>query len=645
MRKQPYPITQLAGGINSSVDPLFLKDSESPDAQTARLNKKVLTKNFGFGTFGTVKDNLCVNGSMELDSNWSDYGTPAVNERSAAQVHGGAYSRKFVADDSWDGIKSDTFTTVTGATYSCSFWIYPDDATSIAIAIRKGDDSGDMHNTIHDGLTQDAWNHIQLDITETAGGNGAYIIFNTDLGSGTWYVDDVEIHDTARIMDLSTYSRLSGVNTLIALTLRQANAYNTSTEEFDCIDGSQVFTGDEDDIFFTEHFADKYIITNGRDAIYRYDGTTFEVLGGLAAPDPIITAKYLASFYNHLILFNTVEDGADCPLRVRWSDTGDGEEWDDTDSGTTAGYFDLTETSGEITGCRVLRDRLFVFKTDSVWEIFHVGGSDVFRARMVINGIGTGAGKAIEVIGEKIVFMGSNNFYEFDGSTLTPIGDNISGTYFEPGSMDTNTGKLNRAVSTKLPTLDTWFVGIPTNSDDPDILLEYDFTNKAWMKRNMDLTSICFVSLTTRTVWDDFSGVWDDATGTWDNYGASTGSSFLLTGQNTGLVEKSTTAELSSELFFYETKELVFAHLVRLTEIRLVAKGTTIDVSWSTNGGLTWSETETVNLQSDEFTENIVWLDITCRNIRFKFATYATEIAIKYIEPWYIPRKRSDGGL
>jgi hypothetical protein len=62
----------------------------------------------------------------------------------------------------------------------------------VRIAIRKGDNSGWAYDITHTGLTQDAWNEIEFVYTETAGGAGAYIVFDSDTASsGDWYIDEV----------------------------------------------------------------------------------------------------------------------------------------------------------------------------------------------------------------------------------------------------------------------------------------------------------------------------------------------------------------------------------------------------------------------------------------------------------------------
>ena len=136
--------------------------------------------------------NLVTNGTMEADANWSDYGTPVVNERSTTQVYEQSYSRKLQCSGS-DGIQSDNFTTVTGVTYEGTVWVYPVDRGEINIFVRRGDDSQNAYGNIeHSGLTVGQWNKITFSYTEGgSGGSGAYIVCNDLLG--TYYFDDISI--------------------------------------------------------------------------------------------------------------------------------------------------------------------------------------------------------------------------------------------------------------------------------------------------------------------------------------------------------------------------------------------------------------------------------------------------------------------
>jgi len=142
----------------------------------------------------TLGTNLVVNGSFEADSNWADYNSVNANVRSTTQVYEGTYSRKFTVDGSSQGIQSDNFTTETNKTYYVTFQIYPDDATTARIAIRKGDNSDWANDTAFSGLTQDAWNKVSLAYTDTAGGSGAYLVIHGHGNtSGDFYIDNAKI--------------------------------------------------------------------------------------------------------------------------------------------------------------------------------------------------------------------------------------------------------------------------------------------------------------------------------------------------------------------------------------------------------------------------------------------------------------------
>lgn len=138
-------------------------------------------------------DTLVANGTMEADSNWNDYGSPTANARSDVQAHEGTYSRKFTSDGAGDGIKSDTFSLVSGRDYGWSAWVYPASAqTRVTVKVRKGDDSGDEVDAEKGSLTAGSWNFVTGTFTATAGGASAYIAFSDDDGdTGDWYVDDV----------------------------------------------------------------------------------------------------------------------------------------------------------------------------------------------------------------------------------------------------------------------------------------------------------------------------------------------------------------------------------------------------------------------------------------------------------------------
>ena len=151
------------------------------------------------GVAPTSGDSLIINGDMELDDNWDDYGIPIVNEQSSTQYHGeSGYSRKFTVDSAYAGIRSDPFPVIAGLAYILTFWAYLEDWTDLGIGLRCGDDSGWENIPWITGLTKNAWNEVVRNFSPTVTGPLAYIVFYDDAhGSGTTYIDDVSIFQFA----------------------------------------------------------------------------------------------------------------------------------------------------------------------------------------------------------------------------------------------------------------------------------------------------------------------------------------------------------------------------------------------------------------------------------------------------------------
>ncbi len=98
------------------------------------------------GTFMISGTNLITNGSMELDSDWGNYGTPVVNERSSAQAYSGVYSRHFIGDGSGDGI-NQTVALKYNTYYFYSSFMYTVSGT-VRMATLKGGSPYTSYNTV-----------------------------------------------------------------------------------------------------------------------------------------------------------------------------------------------------------------------------------------------------------------------------------------------------------------------------------------------------------------------------------------------------------------------------------------------------------------------------------------------------------------
>ena len=441
-------------------------------------------------------------------------------------------------------------------------------------------------------------------------------------------------------MHMYTYRQIDGDRYFVCTTVDKAYYYNVSTNQWTFITSSDVFTGDEDDLFCMTTCEDTLIVTNGKDAIQKWDGSSWAALGGLSSPS--IQAKFVVPFYNCLFLLNTIEIGTSTPFRVRWSDVGDMEEYDE--STTLAGYFDIMDTQDHVVAGIVLGDSLYVLKENSIWEIYYTGGTDMFKYRSVIQGVGTQSPHSLHSFGETCGFYGTDNVYEFDGSTAEPIGDHIYNLLYQTEDRITNQGKLNRVRGSYDYHNRLYRLAVPTTTDRPDTEFIYDREVGSWSRRSRQVQCYGFNEATSPTLWSAATGTWTG--GSWDSSWLKRGlpedTPTLVFGSYDQYTYEEDRVELSTELLVWETKDFIFGQSFRLPGVDLHSKGTTIDVSYSTDGGFSWSAETTLNIPSEVYYDDAKYpLNITCEQIRFRLRTRETAFSLAWISPWYISRKRS----
>jgi len=434
--------------------------------------------------------------------------------------------------------------------------------------------------------------------------------------------------NSERVMKICKYPLRSGVDNVIVLT--EDAAYNYANSTFEAITGA-TFTGSSVDHFWYTVYDDVFICTNGYDPAKKWNGTTWANLGGLTD----IKFKYNETFYNYHVICNIVDSSTPYPQRVKWSNIGNAEAYH------YSKFFDLADTPGHITGTIVYNDRLFVFKPDSIYEIYFIGGSDDFKARRVITGVGCRAGQTIKATSIGVIFLGTDGVYVFDGAAVRNISKPLFNYLFETGGREINIEAISKAHAAYNYDPNEYLICLPSaGSDEADVLLKYDVDNNTWTRVSTGYTAMEAVTLPPSPVsWQNTTGVWSDWYGSWVEYVGTNTIPVMLYGTKNGVVKKDDRTYLSTDPLVYETKDFVFEHSQRWVECKFLCKGDSFSVRYSTDKGLTWSDPKTLTPDSTQFTLITDYLNLTSSFLRIRITSTNQNFELMWVEPWYIERK------
>ena len=421
----------LNGGLNSTSGPLGLQDNESSDLQNIDFNKfgSVFKRN-GYQQLNTVTNGA---GTSFDGLHWYEYNSAGSEVRQAMAVGNSKILKMDTLDGTWDDITEDQSVTFTGAGL--------DDATSSGIY----DGSGDIeYKVVIDGTgTPDTFEWFKDDVSQAAGVNisGAEQILDNDLGitfaatTGHTISDQWVFHPATIVTDGYPWTFTNFLNTVYA--------------------------------------------TNGEDAPWQWDGSGNARLSQL--PVDIVFPKFNELFNNFLFYayVGQIEVPGEDPVtnnsRVYWSNLKDTSTWE------AAHFIDVAKDDGqEITGIKVLADRLVIYKTRSIYNMFYTGDTDIPfimpGGGKTASAVGCVASHTIQEVNNGHVFLSHDGFYFFDGNTSYKISEKISNTI-----LGYNTLRLNQSVSLVQRDKNRYMCTMVSSGQaSNDRILVWDYFNNAW---------------------------------------------------------------------------------------------------------------------------------------------------------------------
>jgi len=334
----------------------------------------------------------------------------------------------------------------------------------------------------------------------------------------------------SRVMHGDEFFKRDNSEFFLSFSQTKIYQYNLGTGPFISIQDGAPFTGNPDEFFDTDTGFDTFFMANGKDTVRQWTGTgTISVLPGLDLVEggfTNVTGNLIRSFSGFMLLLSTLETGNPYPQRVRWSVFGQPSNWkNDVNGNGQAGYNDLADDVGFILWATPFNNYMAIYKERSIYLMQYVGPPTIFSFQRVINGVGLLAQRAVADLGDEHAFLGSDNFYTFNGISIEPIGTPIKDFFFA----DLDPGYRNRVQAFVVEEdEEVWWVyssGATAYADgtakvpgDPDKAVVWNYVNNTWAPRDNPGTSWFYyhqiVQLTWATMpdlsWAATSGSWND---------------------------------------------------------------------------------------------------------------------------------------
>ena len=383
--------------------------------------------------------------------------------------------------------------------------------------------------------------------------------------------------------------------------------------------------------------------TNFTDNIRKFDGTnnSSDLIG---APPK---AKFIIEYKDYLFIAYVLDGGVTYSMRVQWSDTGLVETW----TGGNASHTDLIQDGGDITGLGTFGNFLTVHKESSIYLGYPVSTSSVFEFDRRETGVGTINFATIQnlSIGEQI-FLARDGIHIFNGSSAPLVAPEIS----DEIRNGINGEYIYKCWSCIAQEYDEYWVAIPMGSQtEPDTIYKYNYkTGQCYKDTASNISTAGIYHATTgQLTWADMTHSIQSDTTRWDDIIYAKLFPTIIFGSTAGVTTVKDNINNDNAVAinaFWDSKDYLgddVNALSRWLELEVIAKGDTLNVSYSIDGGNSWNFIKTITLTADyptEFSPRICYFDVVARKIRFRFGnnSLSESFTLKQFTIKQVPREK-----
>ena len=226
-----------------------------------------------------------------------------------------------------------------------------------------------------------------------------------------------------------------------------------------------------------------FCLQNGR--IYYWDksaglstrGVELQTLAGAQAVPTVARLVMISERDRHVIAFGCDPEstpGTQDPLTIRFSDQENPAEWRTLPT-TTAGELRIG-TGSEIVAAVQTKQQIIVFTDVSIHAMQYIGDPFTFGLQEVSSSVSIAAPNAAVAVGDSVYWMGSNEFYVYDGA-VTQIPCDVKEYVFS----DLNTVQRLKIYAGHCSSFsEVWWFYPSASSNENDRYVIYNYEQRVW---------------------------------------------------------------------------------------------------------------------------------------------------------------------
>lgn len=351
-----------------------------------------------------------------------------------------------------------------------------------------------------------------------------YKRFATGTGAG------VNVLASPPVMGLYEYYLKNGSSYLMAFDTDYMYQYNPTEDDWVGKAGYAAspqapdWTGNATNFIWAETWQDLLFITNDKDAIKYWNGTTLATLTGGVIPT---TCKILIAHKNRLIALNILESSTRHPQRYRCSNIGSYSDWSDD-------IYADADTVDWIMGAAFVRGELMVFFERSVWWLRYTGDYDApFSWEKIAETEGIYAPYSIVNFEDEAIGLGPTSWIGCDGLQVYGIDDKVPDLV-----LDMNQEALEYGYGFIVEDLRQYLCSYPSvGSDYPDRILSFNYIDNLFSIYKLPMFVAGYWGMGEALTFDDYTATtFDQAKFIFDERTLTAGYPLTLMGDTSGYV-------------------------------------------------------------------------------------------------------------